>query len=180
MSQDVLTEYESSSYCWDSIENICEENTRKILNETDLILNNSFDVGQNIFSLQIDLSYARDVEPAIKLVKKSDGAKISFCEIEWDDLMQQLRKFDESYFDKNLDPETTSVLMESSEKIKIHPSSFLNAKLLMIKSLLQNQECFYLSEVFGREFIKMSGTVIKNRIFMLKKMNFFSFYRNFL
>lgn len=179
VSQDVVREYDTPSYYWSAIDNICEEYKKRILNETDFILNSSFDVGQNIFSLQVGLSFARDFEPAIRLVKKNDGTKISFCEVEWEDFIQQLRKFIETYFDKNLDPDTTAVIIDSSENIKIQPSIFLNAKILMVTTQMEAQT-FYLSEVIVREFIKLSGIIVNKRISMLKKLNILSFYRNFL
>lgn len=177
---DVVREYQQSpDYYWDDIDKICDAYTTRILSESDFLLNSCYDIGQNVFSLQCGLSPARDFEPAIKILKKTDGAKITFCVIEWEDFVQQLRKFIETYFDKNLDPDTAPVLIESNDKIKIQPSTFLNAKILIVTTQMEAQT-FYLSEVIVREIIKISGIIIKNRISLLKRINFLSFYRNFL
>lgn len=158
----------------------CEQYRKQLLKEKKFIFESNFDIKDNIFSIQCGLSNARNFQPAVKLLNKTDNTRISFNTNEWNSFLKHLKDIYFNYFESD-NQETVIINLESDELISLQTSKFLSEKVLKITSEAElPSKCFYFSKKTIKDILNLSACIIKYRLEMLQNIDFPTFYNKFL
>lgn len=153
----------------------------KILQEKHYLLCSVYKLENFSFRIECGISGARSFEPAIKLVTEVDDTNISFDETEWYIFTTHLRAFINQTFKTTDEMEKYFINLASSEQVKLQGCNIMGNKVLKVTSLAQPAlTSFYLSEQLIEEVLRLNALLVRRKVETLHRLNFLTFYNNFI
>lgn len=158
---------------WNQFEKQYNKYMEEIKSEGPFLLCSHYIIEGSPFELQCGMSFARNFEPAVRLVNNQNKAKISFNRFEWKELVQIFIHSLSTFFKWQKEEDSKEIIIDCEEDVKILKTKYMGGKILKMSNAAG---VFHLNEEIINRILKFNNTLICSKISTLENLNFLKLY----